>query len=1074
MSKVSEQQIASDPALSIWLSASAGTGKTKVLTDRVLRLLIKEVDARKILCLTFTNAAANEMKERLYHRISKWASSCEQELKLQLEMLTGQAPTNKEIARAKNLLSQYLQTSNNLNIYTIHSFCQKILKQFPLEAGISPSFKIIDELGEQKNFSLIKQALIIDPLLERLNTAILGQMHETKFDELIGEILEQKIKFKYLFEKFTAKADYKNYLQETLKLDDLDTFSYLRQTQVLLAKYQQEIAIPDFAFLISQYVVAKDESQVKETFYHLKNAFLTKDDQKKKKLLTKKLQDSSPKQARLLNLIQEIIFEAQDYIKTIHLLQSSLKLYELAKAVIEKYQAHKLACGFLDYDDLIYHAHNLLSKSEHKDWILYKLDGGIEHILVDEAQDTSIYQWSLILTLLSDFVAGESSAQEQKSIFIVGDEKQSIYSFQGAEYHQFNNIKAEILSQLLLAKKDHRVVNLTTSYRSSSIILEAVERIFKQVRAQDPLLFQADNFALSCYLENFGGSIELWDVHKNQDKPEIFWPILLQDDLISSKAKLAVDIAKYIKETLDSKKILFSTKNVVEPQDFMILLRQRNDFALLLVKELKSFGLPVSGLDRISLFEDLSVQDLLSAAKFALLPPDELNLACLLRSALINISPACLYELCYQRQGNLYTQIYSNPKYCDISRQLDSIKSLAQRVSISDFFHILVYVNNNLAKFLSINGQESLDSINELISLALKFEQEISGNMQAFILWCSNLDIQINRDASSGGVIKIMTVHASKGLQSPIVILPDTTGLPNSRSKFLWDQRYCPFFAFSASKHNRFYDNLKEEESQKQYKEYLRLLYVGVTRAQEQLIVCGSLGSNNIDEKCWYSIMRNALQESLTRQEKPNLIIFHKQSALLPPLATLKPPTDNDMPLMPVINVSLAARTQVLKQEVLNFEANSPLVTEKSAYYGKIVHKILEDSINKKDLSMLVTHDLLSLLPEYYRVAILPELDKLKLSDEFKQLLQEEVKTEVNIGNTDKLSRIDLLCVFHDKIIIVDYKTDKILPKSISQVPKKYLQQLLNYKEAIEQIYPNKKVEAKILWLMHADFMQIF
>jgi ATP-dependent helicase/nuclease subunit A len=490
-----------------------------------------------------------------------------------------------------------------------------------------------------------------------------------------------------------------------------------------------------------------------------------------------------------------------------------------------------------------------------------------------------------------------------------------------------------------------------------------------------------------------------------------------------------------------------------------------------LVKELKNLELPVSGLDRINLFEDLSVQDLLSAAKFALLPEDELNLACLLKSALIDLSEPYFYELCYQRQDNLHTQIYSNPKYYAISQQLESIKSLAHNVSISDFFHILVYSGDNLAKFLGCNGRESLDSINELINLALKFEQEISSSMQEFILWCINSNIEISRDASGSGVIKIMTVHGSKGLQAPIVILPDTTSLPKCSSKFLWDQHDCPFFTFSANQHNRFYDNLKAQESSKQYKEYLRLLYVGVTRAQEQLIVCGSLGSQNINAQCWYSIIETAIKDGMQQVGKQDLMIFHKQSSIKRPLAIAKTLPSNELPL---INFNSSAQHPVLKQDTLNLEQNSALVSEKSAYYGKIIHKILEDSINKKDLSMLIEHDLLKLLPEYYIQIIKPQLHKLKLSSQFSELINQEVKTEINIGNTTKLARIDLLCIFHNKIVIVDYKTDKILPKSISQVPSQYLQQLLNYKEMVSQIYPDKKIEAKILWLMHGDFMQIF
>jgi ATP-dependent helicase/nuclease subunit A len=1068
-----EQQIASDPNYSIWLSASAGTGKTKVLTDRVLRLLISGVEPRRILCLTFTNAAANEMKERIHSRISKWSVISDKELKLELEALSGSASHSAEVKKAKALLSNYLQKSESLNIYTIHSFCQKVLKQFPIEAQISPSFRIIDEINTQKIFALVKYSLITNSSLSPVVSKFLGEMHEIKLNELIEEILNHKIKFKYLFDRFRGAADYQNYLRSTLKLvDGENEISAILDGKKQIARYIDKMSISEIKKLLLEFVAASSDEMV-EQFNKLKSFFLTADEQKKKKLLTKALQSEYPGQLEYLLTIQEAIFETLNRIKTYKLFESSLNLYELAKGVISNYESYKNLQNFLDYDDLIYYTHQLFTKSEFKDWILYKLDGGIEHILVDEAQDTNLNQWKLILAMLSDFVAGESSNKANKSIFVVGDEKQSIYSFQGAEYEQFNKIKAEILQQLANSQKKYQVVNLGTSYRSSKLILDTVNQIFNHIRGIDPGLFEADNFELKCHLENYGGRVEVWPLYKATKSEDVFWPTSYQEQTDDAQDKLAQDIASYIKDMIDSKKILFSTQRPVAPEDFMILLRQRNELAHKIVKELKKLQLPVAGLDRIALFEDLSVQDLLSAAKFALLPEDELNLACLLKSPIINLNDQDLYQLLYKREQNLYSQIQQDSKYLKVKEQLAEINKLARNLGLSDFFYVLVYGHNNLIHFLSRNGRESADPINELISLALKFEQEISGSLQEFVSWCSTCNIELARGTNNDNVIKIMTIHGAKGLQAPIVIVPETTELSKSTDRFLWDDNDCPFFGAKASQYCEFYDNLKQIEKNKQYKEYLRLLYVAATRAQEQLIFCGYSAYENINPNCWYNLVNAALEKTLkTIIRKDVMVLINESSLKSPSIAHAKQQAIKPLPL---INMTIKTSYKCEDQQE-NIMPYSPLALDQSATYGEIIHKILEESLATKNIENLLDHHLFDLLPEYYLKLVKPKLYKLINSDEFKRLIQGEIMIEVSIGSQHeyRLSRIDLLSLHQDQATIIDYKTDKNVPEDINGVPEKYVAQLKSYKEAIQSIYPNKTIEAKILWIMAPSFMQIF
>jgi ATP-dependent helicase/nuclease subunit A len=1067
-----EQYLASDPDYSIWLSASAGTGKTKVLTDRVLRLLISGAEPHRILCLTFTNAAANEMRERIYKKISKWSIITKKNLKLEIETLKGSNATDEEVVYAQNLLSNHLQKSDSLNIYTIHSFCQKILKQFPIEAGVSPNFKIIDEINQQKIFASIKYTLIVDKDLKALVTSLLSQMHETKLNELIEEILNDRIKFKYLFEKFSNSFDYQQYLQHILKINPSeDSISIIQDTKLFILKYVDRILICDIKKLLADYLEASSED-ILEKWSKLKNFFLTQDESKKKKLLTKAKQAEYPDQLEYLLLVQDIVFETTDRVKTFKLLESSIKLYDLAKGVIEKYEAYKNQKSFIDYDDLIYYTHQLFTKSEFKDWILYKLDGGIEHILVDEAQDTNLNQWKLVLAMINDFVAGESANKVSKSIFVVGDEKQSIYSFQGAEYEQFNKIKTQILQQLANSQKKYQVINLGTSYRSAEIILNTVNQIFHHVRSKSKDLFDSDNFGLNCCLKDYGGKVELWPIYQNSKTSEVFWPIIKEEASEDAQSRLAKDIASYIKDCINSKKVLYSTQKAAQPQDFMILLRQRNNFAHQIVKELKALRVPVSGLDRIDLFDDLSVQDLLSAAKFVLFPEDELNLAGLLKSPIINLTDNELYELSHNRVQNLNTKIQTESQYLLVKNQLNQIITLASNVTISDFFYILVYGYDNLSRFLAMNSHESSDSINELINLALKFEHEISGSMQEFVAWCNACDIEITRDTNSGNVVRIMTVHGSKGLQAPIVILPETTSMPKASGKFLWNNNFCPFFTIRTNQSCQFYDDLKQGERSLQYKEYLRLLYVATTRACEQLVFCGYTSNEDINENCWYNLVSSAIKPTLTAVEYKDQNIFISESLMQRPVASFSQDKTKSIPL---INLTSKA-TYTSKIQTKNLFPNSPLNVQNSAIYGQIIHKILEDSFVLGNFENLLKSKLLTLLPEDYLKVLIPKLSSLEQNPEFQSILQSETKTEVSIGsNIDyKIGRIDLLSITQNKITIIDYKTDAKVPDSINEVPIKYLEQLESYKKAMQCIYPQHKVEAKILWIMRGSFMQIF
>jgi ATP-dependent helicase/nuclease subunit A len=1051
-----EQQIASNPQYSIWLSASAGSGKTKVLTDRVLRILLDGDQANKILCLTFTNAAASQMQERIYQRMSKWAGLKQNQLKEELYQLTGYQPSSLQIKRAKGLFAQYLQSQAGLNIHTIHSFCQKVLKQFPFEAGVGANFNIIDEINQQKIPALIGHALIEDESHGALVSTLLSKMHDIKFSELTLEILNEQIKFGHLFAKFPNRAAYQEHL--SLQFNVLSFEQIANQCSEKLIALQPSITHEHFASSIKHFL-AVDFADGLEA---LKPIFLTQTLAKRQKLLSKAEGQKDSGQLQALLEAQDAVYMAVDQLSCIDLVAQTLDLYSLAHAIITKYQEHKKAGGFLDYDDLIYYTWQLLTASEFKDWILYKLDGGINHILVDEAQDTNLNQWQLILAMISDFVAGQQrQGQDNKSIFVVGDEKQSIYSFQGARYEYFAQVKEQILQQLASSRKKFQVVNLSISYRSSQLILQTVDTIFNYVRGVDAALFESNNFSLNCHHQEYGGTVEIWPAYSDSGAEEDFWPILAarqkQND---SKSRMAKDIAAYIKNSISTKKVLFSTGKPVAAEDFMILLRQRGDLANKIVTELKALQLPVSGLDRIDLFADLSVMDLLAAAKFSLAPHDELNLACLLKSPIFNLDDAKLYEIAKGRSANLYQEIATCEQWAAIYQQLLQLTALAHNNSIYDFFYILVYGLNNLINFLSYNGPESIDAINELLNLAAKFEKEVSCSLQEFLLWCGNANLELKRDNNTTNVVRIMTVHGAKGLQAPIVIVAENSLLPKSSGKFLWHQDWV-LAAVNKVNAPAVYQAIKERDDIWQYQEYLRLLYVAATRSCEQLVFCSYSNRQELSEKCWHHIVSSALeangqhlclQSDIKRTERA--FESHKIQAL------------------PLIN--LDAQEVAMPQGMdLHLQANSPFDSNKASWYGQIAHKIMEEALGQKNLKLLQEHQLLAMLPLDYRAELMQAFRRLSLEPCFCQLLKMELKCEVAISIERKMARIDLLAFSQNKVIIIDYKTDRNPPANQQKVSEKYLEQLKCYVTGIAAIYPDRTIEAKILWLMSANLMDI-
>ena len=1051
---MSLQQIkASDPSSSIWVSASAGTGKTKILTDRVIRLLLDGAELNKILCLTFTNAAANEMKERIIGTIFRWSVLLKAELALELEKTQGYPASISQLALAADLYEQYLRSENSLNVQTIHSFCQKLLKQFPLEAGVSPNFQIIDEIKEQALLNEIKTNIIRHPNLEIITRYLITNFHELIIEEIFNEIIQNK----HLFSK--------HHIDPELNVTQLSK-QLITQLSTPIEEYFTE-------FTTHQLLQNILESNA--TFAQIRDLFLTTQGTMRKHI-GKNLKKDQILYEELLELQKKFHQKIQD-VKNQQLEYFSQVIELLSRFLISEYNNIKAKKALLDYDDLIEKSCALLSNSDAKEWILYKLDGFIDHLLVDEAQDTSASQWKVINSLITEFYSGEGGNKIDRTIFVVGDAKQSIFSFQGADLDIFIETNLKLAEKIYYANKKFSNIDLEISYRSGQEILDIVYAVFCSQQKIAPYSFAMPIYNLAAFKKNLKSSVELWPLCKASAKEEVFWPIKEASSSENVQITLANKIASYIKVLIDSKIILSSTQKVVRLQDIMILFRKRDQLVKQVIKALEEHGLNVSGLDRINLKENMAVQNLLSVARFAINPDDDLNLASLLKSPIIGTSEEELYHLAVNRTGSLWNSLEMHcAKYQDLYRKLLDFQNLYTQTNILEFFQYITDFMGYRTLLTAQSENSNDDAINELLYICENYMLQNSNSMQKFLLWLDSINSSIKRENLGEEQVRIMTVHGAKGLQAPIVIMCDTTSMPSNNNRFFWTENKQLVASKHSEDNSEYLQELKNEAKKLSYAEYLRLLYVAMTRAQEKLVICGYQAAKSISDDCWYAIINQTMQRLACAQEDGSLIYGSNEINNIAEAISDPSSKQNIINFYPELtNKDLTIKT--LSNNPIS-SSTTPLTPDNPLEYGLIFHKILEDSISSKRLDQMQEHPYIKSLTSVEQTRILRNIAQIQANLEFRELLKLKTFTEINIGalknpNSIELKRIDLMLCDGERVIIIDYKSDMRPALNIHNVPPTYIEQLSQYRQICQLIYPSKQIITKILWLENGYLMDI-
>lgn len=1095
------QLAASDPSVSAWVSASAGSGKTKVLSDRVLRLMLAGSPPEKILCLTFTRTAATEMCNRLTKRLAQWATAADDDLEKQLKDLS--VPVEKKNA-ARRLFARILDTPGGLKIMTIHSFCQSLLRRFPNEAGVAPEFEVADEKQAKQLLSQAQEETFSNPVLaDDLNKIVLAT-NEKDFANVMSDLkarLPELDRFlankddtavRRAYEKafgLPENAD-KDSLKKNFRTLSPERRNDLRRCAETLGRSKNKTPVKN-SVAISDFLAGSEDINAYFSVFLKKEGDILKD------LTTNDCADVESEMRQEAERARTLFND----LKSVELIPFSMALVRIGKALTERYEALKNELSLLDYDDLIGKATDLLEESGAAAWVLYKLDGGIDHVLLDEAQDTSPAQWRIVKALTDEFFSGESArtnAKTERTLFVVGDRKQSIFSFQGADPDEFDRMK-KYFSEKIAAVSTLRIVPMDVSFRSSPAVIDAVNKTLQNPAAADSVLADGEEATHLCSRKGTGGTVELMGLVESRKAEEIPYtkPVEKRSGEKSSIAETAEAVAKKIESLIGKERL--PTGKTVSAGDILVLVRRRNSFVNALTRELKSRGIPVSGADRLKITDSIAVRDLMALGDFLLLPENDLALAQVLRSPLCGvakddlpetgpfperldgISEKDLFALANGR-GNrpLFGRLLDHAKETDtpLGKACAFLNDLLQKVDSLHPYELYAYVLDTLGRrkeFVRRLGQQALDAIDEFTTLALDFDMKNPPSLQLFLRGLRENDIEIKRDSDQNDdAVRIMTVHASKGLEAPIVFLPDTRQTPKTTVNLYRFDGGMPVWTPEASFRNRQADEKLAEIKARALGEYRRLLYVAMTRPRDRLYVTGwenkKTADKNKDKKPanegnWYDLIDRSLGgQSLSY---PCEIVENPKEKSddttecpeLPDWAVKRAP--DDAPLEKPYAPSHA------DDDDIAFE--SPLSADRAAAQikGTLIHKLLEilpDYPANKQRDAALSF----LAAQGGDEALADKVLAIVQNPAFAPLFGPGSVAEASVcGITDGCAfagRVDRVAVTDTDVKIVDYKSGKHIPDSAENIPDAYLKQMRIYAALLHEIHPDKRMKCYLLW----------
>lgn len=1094
------QNEAAAPDASTWLSANAGSGKTRVLTDRVARLLLNGVNPQNILCLTYTKAAASEMQNRLFKRLGSWSMTPDSDLTADLEGLGVDGVRDPELlAAARRLFARAIETPGGLRIQTIHSFCASLLRRFPLEAGVTPGFR---EMDERSSTLLFEE--VLDDLAAGSEVAAVDALAENCTESEVGGLLRAVVSLRESFSEahsleeildwfgLPASYDEARALEETFCGGEKALFERVLSAMGASSgktdrQYAERLgridwSAPDMEALDACIDVFISKPTTKEPFTA-----------KIGRVPTKGCRKELGPDADSLDELMARVEAVRDRLCCLRAARKSHALHRFAAAFLPAVDRRKQQMGWLDFDDLILRTKSLLSDEAVASWVLYRLDGGLDHILVDEAQDTSPEQWTVIERLAQEFTTGLGARDGTlRTIFVVGDRKQSIYSFQGADPREFERMRRHFAERLRGVNQKLRSMELEHSFRSSDAILKLVDSAIDIGGARH-----------KAFHERMPGRVDLWPPVEKMSRPDnTDWynPVDLKSDDHHDNVlarEIAGEITRMIEqETLPAKG---GARRRIKAGDFLILVRRRATLFNAIIRECKAHGLQIAGADRLELGAELAVKDITALMAFLDTPADDLSLAAALRSPLFGWSESELYGLAANRGSRALWEVLSSRKdeFPDTLYVLEDLRGLIDYMRPFDLIERILTRHDGRRNLLARLGPEAEDGIDALLAQSLAYEELEIPTLTGFLSWFATEDIEIKRQVDSAGdLIRVMTVHGAKGLEAPIVILPDTARrtvplrdeiIPLRPNRMVWrlPKLNQPKLMVEAL------DRLREAQTE----EDQRLLYVAMTRAENWLIIAAS-GEVGDEGESWYQVAAGAIEnlgdarnlkaptgdeglryshgewesgpicESL-EADRPDIAV----PAWVNRVAVAPQPTST--PLAPS---DLGGAKSLQGEDAL--ESREILLRR-----GSMVHRLLDALPNVsrdgwEDVSGQLLENEFFAVPDEV-AEVFEEARRVLETDELAFLFEGGVLSEVDVWARGPdlpqegiSGSIDKVVVSPDRVLAVDFKTNAVVPSVAGETPDGLLRQMGAYLAALESVYPDREVDVAILWTREPMLMR--
>ncbi|MCC2097474.1 MAG: double-strand break repair helicase AddA [Hyphomicrobiales bacterium] len=1131
---IEDQHRASHPAHSAWVRAHAGSGKTHVLAQRVIRLLLAGVPPAKILCLTFTKAAAANMSLRIFNTLASWTVLDDARLRKEIEE-TG-APVPETLERARQLFVRTVETPGGLKVQTIHAFCERLLHLFPFEANVGARFEAIEEetqraLMEEAQLRVLNgEAPDPDLRLERSLALVAGEVGSDRFGDLLRIVVGKREALAAA--QLLQDNGLRNELGQRLGLEPGADIASV-ENDILnsgIADNDLERIIEALAAgstndikLAGKLQAARSitEPGVRADAYV--NCFLTQKGTPAKSLGTKKV----PQDIRdSLQDEQDRIVVLRTKLQAARMVERTCALYALGDAVHALYSRFKNLRGYLDFDDLINRAATLLSRFD-TSWILYKLDAGIDHVLVDEAQDTSPVQWKILTRLTEDFFSGDSARHGRRTIFAVGDEKQSIFSFQGAAPHEFGHNRKAFGDKARSAHLKFEDVELKVSFRSSQTILKTVDDIFAIPEHRSGLTVDDEQPPPHlAWKRRLPGFVEVAPLVAKQDVPDPEDWLLPVDALREDEpaAIMARQVAARISDLLDpaNRHAVHESEDALRPArpgDIMILVRKRGPFFDAVIRALKERSVPVAGADRLNIMDHIAIMDLVAAGRAALLPSDDLTLATVLKSPLIGLTDSDLIALAPNRRGALFEVLRESPEesHRAAAGKIAAWRAVARNSTPFDFFSRLLGPERGRRALLSRLGEEANDAVDEFMQLALDMSAPESATLAQFLDRLERTGLEIKRDMEGAGdAVRVMTVHAAKGLEAKIVFLPDTCSAPGGgRAPEIVDLPAGG--AESACESDLFVWRRRQEDDpaailpvlaerkRLEEEEHRRLLYVALTRAEERLYIGGFHGVSGPAAGCWYNMVETSLGEpfgagSETEGDaggQPAIRVGEEVRLDVPSPAGPAPVTPASLPAwlerpapfeqspLPPLRPSTAMASADQQDDSAAGNAVTAGQREGAgksgamlggAVIGAIVHELLyrlpqTPSSDRADAAMRFLAARAAGLGEASHRRIVQDVLKILDAPELAAVFGSQARAEVTVagqiagaGGRDipVYGRIDRLFVSDTDVVIVDFKTGAA--RGVDNTPGAYVRQMALYRAVLQPLFPGKAVRALLVW----------